>query len=175
VYEVIIPHHKNEKEWGGAPVRFLLPYDLAVWLHAYLLHVWPRLHLEEGSGMNFLFTRPDGRPMTKSDHLREEWMAVQAEHEAPWVAFTPKYQRHIHVTDKITELAHLAALTDVHLEGDGIIMGNDPRGRTWANNYCGKPAYMKAMAQATLDMMTKWRRTVEARWARGEVPPLPPV
>lgn len=161
--KVVLVHHKNEKEWGKKPITYIIPYDQAVWLEEYLQRVWPRLRL--GSSHSRLFAQWNGNTMELSEHLCNEWHAVQVRNAAAWPSFPPKSLRDIHVQFKIKGLAAAVASGggEVAVAGDGRVMGNTAKGRTWVNNY-SKGTYWSTMAQAAVDALTLWRRNQQAAW-----------
>ena len=162
---VVLVHHKNQEK-DPEPIVLCLPFDMAVWLMFYLNEVWPRLNQDES--FNLLFSRPDGTPMSRSDHLQQAWAAAQVKHDAPWEPFTPKQLRDAHAQFAIKSLGEaLVRGGQQTIAGHGYIMGHDSVwGDTWQQVYA-KPTCKSEMAQLAVDDMTVWRYELISKWQQA--------
>jgi hypothetical protein len=154
IMKMVLPHHKEENEWGPYPLEVELPYDLALTTHLYLEYAYPVLNMELSH--NALFMRPErGSPM-EGEHLSTLWQHIQALYPTPWTPFPPSAFRDIHVGDKVMHLAQAVAATGVELRGDAAVMLNTA-GPVWQKSYCKGSTYFNTMVQGTVDRMTAWR------------------
>lgn len=145
-----------EDQWGPHPLRFSLPYNLALSTTMYMDHAYPQLNLEQTH--NNLFLRPGlGTPMFDAQHLAAVWEAMQAQHSAPWTAFSPKAFRDIHINDKVMHLSQAVAATGVPVAGDAAIMQNSG-GKVWERAYQKHGAYFNNMVEGAIDKMAAWRQ-----------------
>ena len=162
IYRYEIVHHKNERAWGHAPIKAVLPYELAVWVHIYLQHFWERL--PHGEECNHLLCRRDGLAMDTED-LRRMWMKVQGQFDAPWDHIPPSIMRRVHVIDELVNLADAIARSGHDTtHGHAHLMGNSPTAsKAWIENYANGDAWL-LLGQGAIDELTQWRHGVHSDW-----------
>lgn len=167
LHKIVLPHHKEEREWGPYPLEVELPYDLALALHLYLKYSYPVVNAAKAH--SFLFMRSNGHPL-ENEHLCMWWKAMQVSRSAPWEPFAPNSFRDIHVLDRVMHFSTALASTPSvgrDLVGDAAIMQNS-LGRLWEVDYNKGGAYFNAMVKTAVDKMTLWRHVQYERLKEAE-------
>jgi hypothetical protein len=161
VFKIVLPHHKEEKEWGPYPLMLELPYDLALTTYLHLTYAYPKLNWDGDN--NYMLVKPNtGGALYLAEDLTNLWKDIQIKHEAPWVAFPPNSFRDIHIMDRVLHLSQVVGNVGQQLVGDATVMQNTVGG-VWEKRYCKGGFYFITMAEGALDRMTRWRHSQYTR------------
>lgn len=157
ILKVVLPHHKEEKEWGIYALQLELPFDLALTTHLYLRHAYPLLSMMNSEDNNFMLTTSTGGHLALPEQLTNLWAEVQHRHQAPWSSFSPMAFRDIHIMDRVQHLSQLVGTPGGQaLVGDATVMQNSV-GHIWEKRYHKGASYYIQMARGAVDRMTHWR------------------
>jgi len=155
VLELVIPHHKNEGEWGPWPLTFELPYEMAMVLHLYF--DGPYQVVSMGGEHNYAFMNTEtGEPFLEPEQLTTKWHAMQRTYGATWESFPPTAFRDVHISDKVMHLAQAVAATGMDLHGDATVMQNTPN-KVWERHYMKNASFYTTMVGGAIDRITNWR------------------
>lgn len=137
---------------GRAPITMTLPLPLTMLVHKYLVFGHPTLVAT--TGCRALFPSGAGHML---DHaaLRNSWLRIQRDHQAPWQPFSTKWTRHVYAGCCIEDLAGAVAQLPLSMgmQGPTTVMGNSLRvvhsnyARTAKNSY----------AEAAMAQIEEWR------------------
>jgi hypothetical protein len=159
IMKVILPHHKEEREWGSFALEFELPFELAMATYLHLTQSWPMLNLVNEDN-NFMLIDPyTGEPLFRPENLSTLWRDAQSRHKAPWAHFAPMAFRDIHIMDKVQHLSQVigSSAEGYAFMGDATIMQNTV-GPVWEKHYHKGASYWIQMARGVVDKMTNWKR-----------------
>lgn len=145
-----LPHHKNQRRWHADPIIVRLPEELALLVHAYLLHAHPLLC----HGQAFMFCDKKGRPFEAAAPFNYYWTGVLQKLGSPAV-FPPSRIRHIFVDERRS----LDPAPGPSNHGAATVMGNSVA--QWDRSY--DLGMRSRETQAAVDAMPGWRAAMLER------------